>query len=359
MRQRFAEQLVCPSCGGALTVHATQSEGDRIRTGQLSCACGAAYPIREYVPRFVQTDGYVDTFSFQWLTHRRTQLDGASRRESEETFTLSTGINPSDLKGKLVLDVGCGMGRFSDVVSRAGAEAVGIDLSFAVDAAQGNLGARDNVNLAQADVFKLPFRQGTFDCIFSIGVLHHTPDCRAAVMRLIPYLKPGGVLAIWVYPKYKLDNLFRYSAERWSAESTPYVLRAPVRLGPVGRAVFSRTAIWVDRVNNFGNSLARAIGTRLPVRVLYAACHAAIPLYHVLKLRPFAPLRLFIKISMHPDPEWRVLDTFDNLSPKYQSRHTYEEVQGWFEQGGLREIAWMPNFVGVRGRRPEAASTGT
>ena len=95
----------------------------------------------------------------------------------------------------------------------------------------------------------------------------------------------------------------------------------------------------------------RAVGRRLPVKLLYGFCHVAIPLYHVLKLRPFTPLRLIFKISMHPDPEWRVLDTFDNLSPRYQSRHTYKEVRGWFENGGLKDIVLLPNQIAVRGQR--------
>lgn len=351
MHVSFANQLVCPVCQGIFAIQIAKAEGDVVTSGTLACACGEVYAIRDGVPRFVKTDDYVDTFSFQWLRHRQTQLDSYERRESEETFFLSTGIKPAELDGKRVLDVGCGMGRFSDVVSRAGAETVGIDLSFAVDAAQGNLGKRSNVQFAQADVFELPFRKASFDCIFSIGVLHHTPDCQKAVMTLMPYLKPGGILAVWLYPKYKMDNMFRYGADRFANPDSPYVLRAPLQLGPVGVAVFRRLAIWIDRVNNMGNAFARAVGRHLPVRVLHRLCYAAVPLYHVLKLKPFAPLRLFIKISMHPDPEWRVLDTFDNLSPRYQSRHTYEEVEAWFRAGGLEDISWQPNFVGMRGRR--------
>lgn len=352
MRSHFVRDLICPACQGALSLETMESEGDVVRSGKLTCESGHVYAIRDGVPRFVPTDDYVDTFSFQWRRHHLTQLDRLDRRESEETFFLSTGIKPAELAGQRVLDVGCGMGRFSDVVSRAGAGTVGIDLSFAIDAAHDNLGARPNVSLAQADVFALPFRKASFDCIFSIGVLHHTPDCRKAVMTLMPYLKPGGTLAVWLYPKYKIDNLFRYGADRFANPSSPYVLRAPLQLGPVGMTVFRRSAIWIDRVNNAGNTFARAVGRRLPVKLLHRLCYAAVPLYHVLKLKPFAPLRLFIKISMHPDPEWRVLDTFDNLSPKYQSRHTYEEVEGWFREGGLEDIQWQPNFVGMRGRKP-------
>jgi len=70
-----------------------------------------------------------------------------------------------------VLDVGCGMGRFADVILRWGGEDYAVDLSFAVDAAYANLGDRPGFHVAQASVFDLPFRPKTFDLIFSLGVL--------------------------------------------------------------------------------------------------------------------------------------------------------------------------------------------
>ena len=55
---------------------------------------------------------------------------------------------------------------------------------------------------------------------------------------------------------------------------------------------------------------------------------------------------------MHPEPEWRWLDTFDWYSPKYQWKHTYEEVEGWFREAGLVEIHRGEFPVSVRGIRP-------
>jgi len=86
------------------------------------------------------------------------------------------------------LDVGCGMGRFAEVVTRWGARVVGIDLSVAAKVAVKNLADREFVGF-QADVFALPFAPETFDCIYSMGVLHHTPDCEKAVKVLPQYLK--------------------------------------------------------------------------------------------------------------------------------------------------------------------------
>ena len=47
---------------------------------------------------------------------------------------------------------------------------------------------------------------------------------------------------------------------------------------------------------------------------------------------------LTIGVSMHPDPEVRVCDTLDWYAPRYLSRHTREEVAGWFAEAGLTEI---------------------
>ncbi len=71
---------------------------------------------------------------------------------------------------------------------------------------------------------------------------------------------------------------------------------------------------------------------------------------------------LTIGVSMHPDPEVRVCDTLDWYAPRYLSRHTPEEVRGWFEEAGLVEIvdlsrdqayfhAGQGNGVNFAGRR--------
>jgi SAM-dependent methyltransferase len=65
------------------------------------------------------------------------------------------------LKDKLVLDAGCGVGRFMEVVEKWGGNVVGVDLSFSVDAAFKNLGLKENVHIIQADIFDLPFKEGS------------------------------------------------------------------------------------------------------------------------------------------------------------------------------------------------------
>jgi len=311
MHHSFSSLLACPDCKRDLKSEPATPSGQIIETGTLGCEQGHSFPIVRGIPRFVSSDGYASNFGFEWNLHNKTQLDTATRHESEETFIEKTGFRPDDFKGKLVLDVGCGMGRFSDVASRWGATVVGIDLTSAVDAAYANVGNRENVHLAQADIFKLPFREETFDFIFSIGVLHHTPDTRAAFDQLPRLLKPGGRIAIWVY----------------SSKS---------------------------RASSMTSDLYRYVTARLPKRFLYALCHVAIPWYHLNRVPRIGPLAWrLLPTSTHPDPEWRVLDTFDWYSPTYQWKHSESEVRGWFESQGLVSLTQLTFPTAMQGMRPE------
>src|ERR1700683_5575835 len=195
----LSDILRCPDCLLGLS----QQDG-----GYACSHCGRKFPMVRGGARFVDEHGYADSFGYQWQRFDKTQLDHAGRYKSEPDFIDKTGLKPADLKGKLVLEVGCGRGRFAEVVTRWGARVVGVDLSVAAEVAARNLADREFVAL-QADVFALPFAPETFDCIYSVGVLHHTPDCEKAFKNLPRYLKPGGSLAVWLYSGY--NNWYRFS----------------------------------------------------------------------------------------------------------------------------------------------------
>jgi SAM-dependent methyltransferase len=179
------------------------------RGSELACAdCGRKYPRVNDVVRFVDVEHYAGSFGFQSNIFRRTQLDNEASRPSESDLQRRSRFEPEDLKGKLVLDVGCGKGRFAEAATRWGPHVVGIDLSLAAEVAAENLKDRQAV-FFQADVFKLPFAAESFDLICSIGVLHHTSDCERAFEMLPRLLKPGGRIAIWLHGMY--DNWYRMS----------------------------------------------------------------------------------------------------------------------------------------------------
>ena len=174
-------------------------------------------------------------------------------------------------------------------------------------------------SIFQADVFKLPFAPESFDYIYSIGVLHHTPSCEQAFKVLPQFLKPGGRIAIWLYSSYNA----------WYRMSDLY----------------------------------RKLTRRMPPRLLHSLCYGSIPLYGVHQVLRKIPLvgrpvsgglAYMIPMSFNRDPKWRVLDTFDWYSPWYQSKHTYEEVFRWFESCGLDNLRVIEQPIAVQGHKPAA-----
>ena len=144
MRSRLAELLVCPKCSVSLQLEIQGRDNEEILAGRLHCSqCRSEFPIRDGIPRFAPSSAYVESFSFEWKRWQRTQFDTESRKLSESTFVVCTGRRPQQLAAKLVLDVGCGTGRFMDVLARAGAETVGLDLSkdFSTFETLGNMGS--------------------------------------------------------------------------------------------------------------------------------------------------------------------------------------------------------------------------
>ncbi|MFA5142602.1 MAG: methyltransferase domain-containing protein [Candidatus Omnitrophota bacterium] len=321
MRRKLLDILVCPKCKKTLTLKDEVASGERIKSGTLKCrGCEASYEVRDYIPRFVASDSYVGNFSLEWTIHSRTQVDNAYSQESLKTFAQKTGFAREDIRGKLVLDVGCGSGRFADIALKWGGEVVGVDMSYSVDAVRKNFANKDKLDLVQADIFYLPFKDNAFDIIYSIGVLHHTKDCKAAFKRLPSLLRKGGKIAIWVYSAH------------------------------LYRGIDARVM-----------ELYRQAGSRLPKRLLYLLCAMAsfsYPLWNGRFMYKFwhmvLPGFLFHSVPVLTDYrkyDWRLLDNFDFYSPRFQSKHSYPEVFSWFKEENLTNIKPLDFEVAVQGEK--------
>lgn len=311
--------LVCPACGS----------GVELRDSEAQCRdCERIYSrdSRNGVISFVEEESYTESFGLQWKTFSREQLDNDRLRDSELRFREETGFFPEHIAGKAVLDAGCGMGRFLDVVSRDGAAlAVGVDLSSAVNAAAANLSDRDNVLIVKGDIFRLPFQRGSFDVVFSIGVLHHTPSTEQAFRALVPLVKPGGEIAISVY--------------------------AAIMKPGVGWAL-----------GMFRRSFFRVFTRRLPKRLMLLWSLYCVPVFWVIDKIPVVRwIRyLFPAVIYKSYPlKWSVLDTFDTYATELESRHRPKEVFHWFREAGLTNIDLLDSgdgWVSVRGRAPAHSS---
>jgi SAM-dependent methyltransferase len=91
------------------------------------------------------------------------------------------------------------MGRYTRLVSDLHGGAVGLDVSDAVDkAAQ----LWPDLPLVQADIVAPPFEAGSFDVVYSFGVLHHLPEPIRGWQTCFGLVKPGGLLLAWVYSQH-------------------------------------------------------------------------------------------------------------------------------------------------------------
>jgi SAM-dependent methyltransferase len=289
---------------------------------ELRCPAGHGYAVRGGIPRFVEDSGYAAAFGAQWNAYRRTQLDShtgvplsrdrARRCLGEEAWAA--------LPGARVLEVGCGAGRFTEVLLDRGANVTSVDLSEAVDANAGNFPVSDRHRLAQADVRAMPFAPRSFDVVFCLGVVQHTPDTEETLAALWGQVRPGGWLAV---------DHYTYRAA-WFLSTQPAVRRVLTRLPP------ERTVPLTERMVNglwpLHSRLRR--GRKLLERV--------------------SPVQTYFDLFPDLDDDhqraWAVLDTHDALTDRYKWFRTRAQLERALSALGAVEVACWRGGNGVEGR---------
>jgi SAM-dependent methyltransferase len=267
----------------------------------------------------------IRNFGFEWIEYARFGWDDPvwNLEYEEEVFRRKALLDPEQLNGSLVLDAGCGNGRYSYWASRYGARVIGVDLGDGVESAAANTRDLPEVQIVQGDIFRLPFAPRTFDAVFSIGVLMHTGNAKQATASLSALVRPGGRLTVHLYGKGSIiyevvDKVLRAWTTRLSVE----------RLQAVTRRIY-RTRQVLDRVRltNFANR--------------------------------------FVRIGSHPHI------IFDWYAAPIATHHTYPEVRRWFREMGIpvvrtnagagltlkgrvgRKLYGYPEVVTVQGRVPD------
>ena len=122
--------------------------------------------------------------------------------EDHELFLFQDWIRPltlEDLRGKSVLEAGCGGGQHTAFMAPYARELVAVDLNTTAIARVRNRAA-SNVTFVEADIASMDLGR-RFDVVLSIGVVHHTDDPDRTVANLARHVVPGGRLALWVYSR--------------------------------------------------------------------------------------------------------------------------------------------------------------
>ena len=336
MHISFLPYFVDPMTKTPLRLEATASAGDVIQEGFLhSEATGAKYAIVRGIPRFVdyEVDNYSRSFGYQWHKWPRVQFESDNIGKPMEGHTRRmweriVGVQERDLSVQgLVVDIGCGPGRFIDVARTKGAKVIGIDYSAAVEVAQANFAHDSDVCICQADALNLPIRAQSVDGAFTIGVLHHTPTPEQGVREVYRILKADGWFALSVY-------------------------------GKGGYYDFPTVQLW----RKFFKLLWPLFRHYPPLLYTYVTCCAFRPV--ALFVPPLGrAIRIAFPFVKLPDFHWSLLDTFDSLTPSYQSAHESYEVFTWLQRAGFQDIRpsnWgFCAYTGLRSEEGESSPLPT
>ena len=263
--------------------------------------------------RIAANDNYAENFGFQWNRFADTQIDKLSQLDiSKKRFFAETGWDKEDLSGKNILEVGCGAGRFSQIIlDYTKANLYSVDYSNSVEANFKNNGPHERLTLFQASIYELPFAPAQFDKVFCFGVLQHTPDVDKSVKALIDMVKPGGELIVDFYP-YK---------GWWTKLQAKYLLR------PFSKKI--NHEILYKKINNNIDWLIKT--SRLFSALKLSRLNRFLPICDIdgtlPKNLPYNQLRALC-----------VLDTFDMFSPQYDQPQKISTIISWFKKYNMKNI---------------------
>jgi len=265
------------------------------------------------VYRFANSSGYTSGFGYQWKKFKRTQLDKFSGQSiSSNRFFAVTQWNRENLDHQNILEIGCGAGRFTQIVlDHTNANLYSLDYSEAVDANFENNGPNERLKLFQASIYEMPFAPDSFDKIFCFGVLQHTPDVKKSIACMIRVLKPGGELVVDFYP-YK---------GFWTKINAKYILRPLLKRIKHERllSIIDYHLDWMMALSKFFNKIK--VGFLL---------NRFIPICDISSTLP-------ANLSGNEQREWVKLDTFDMFSPEHDHPQRKTNIEKYFLKYGMSQ----------------------
>jgi 2-polyprenyl-3-methyl-5-hydroxy-6-metoxy-1,4-benzoquinol methylase len=322
--------------GGVMIDYVSPASGLPLREegGSLVSGSGERFPVVGGIPRFVSSDNYAAAFGVQWKAFAKTQLDSHSKtRISRERLQRCVGSELSALKGKTVLEAGCGAGRFTELLVESGARIHAIDLSVAVEANRENVGEHPNYRVAQASLLTPPFPKASFDLVICLGVLQHLPSPEEGIRSLWSMVKPGGSLVIDHYLRRRTPipvaaDIWRFFLKRMSPPKALKVSNALVR--------FFFPLHWALR----RSLLAQRVLCRISPVIVY---------FHI-----------YPELTPSQQYEFSRLDTYDSVTDYYKRGRSVEEIARACQSLGATDILASKggNGVEARCRKPGGDGTG-
>jgi ubiquinone/menaquinone biosynthesis C-methylase UbiE len=266
--------------------------------------------IRDGIPRFVPAqDDYAQNFGWQWQKWHSNLSDARTgSSEKHKLLVERTRFDQFETRGKTLLECGMGGGDDTEVLLKFPfSEVHSFDLSNAVDRA-GRFLSDPRLTLSQADIFRIPYADASFDFVFCHRVIQHTPDPLRALQSVCRKVKRGGVLFVHSYHRswfFMSGYKYRY---RWLTR------RLPSRV----------VADFLDRAGPHLHRLNEVLHRqRHPVGLL---AQAVVP-FEWLSGYPAESREALIEISK--------LVTFDALMPRYDLPLSWKQMKRTVEAEGF------------------------
>ncbi|HTU65158.1 MAG TPA: class I SAM-dependent methyltransferase [Steroidobacteraceae bacterium] len=318
----YFPHLVCPMDGGALAADAAA----------LSCAAGHRYDVRDSIPRLLDpASNYAEAFGEQWKHYRETQLDSFTKTDlTRDRLRRCLGeplwARLNDPAERLqVLEVGCGAGRFTEVLLKLPGTAVtSTDLSSAVEPNQRNCPQDARHRIIQCDLNRFPFAKAQYDVVVCLGVVQHTQSSEGTIARLYEQVKPGGWLVIDHYPR----NLAHYTRLGEHA------------LRPFLKRMKPGTAVRVtEKLTRWFFPLHKAVRRVRPAQMLLSRVSPVLTYFQALP-----------ELDDRQQYEWAELDTHDSLTDWYKHVRTPGEIRRALTALGAADVWVALGGNGVEGR---------
>lgn len=230
---------------------------------------------------------------------------------------------------KRLLDAGCGNGRVTALLSElapADSDIVGLDL-VAAKVAIANLAALPNITIHAKDMLGDLSSLGRFDFIYCQEVLHHTADPRGGLLNLASLLEPGGELAIYVYKQKAparefVDDFVRDRIAHLPYDEAMVVCRQITELGKTLNAVPASVTV-----------------ADLPLMGIEAGDYSIQRFFYHFFMKCFWNDEMSFEDNAAINYDW--------YHPQLATRHSRDEVFGWFRDAGLTVVHELVDPYGI------------
>jgi ubiquinone/menaquinone biosynthesis C-methylase UbiE len=238
----------------------------------------------------------------------------APEKDLQNAFREYFDIIPGNAidKTTVLLDIGCGSGRWSKILAEKAGEVHAIDPGPAVKVAARQLRNNKNVFVAQAGFGCLPFEENTFDFVLCLGVAHHLPDPQKAIGEMMKMLKKNGRILIYMYYNLSERSFFYRFLFKISR-----LLNRMISPLPKSLKLFFSDLLAIFAAGPF------VLFVKM-MRILFPSSHGW-------KKLPF---------SYYADKSWKIVrnDSLDRFGTPLVKRFSKKEITALLEQGGFSAI---------------------